>query len=338
MDNTWVRGVGTFVAGVLAVSGIAGIPEDLTTWQTWTNALSVLAPWWAFLGLSAVIFAIIWGPVLVATIKRGRDTVRAKGLTSERQKSPDTETEFKVLQAELSKLQEERDDLVQRVAELEAALAGKGAEVDRERGDKETLQKENVNLSLALQNREDFLVETYWSLRYGHDRPIIPNLPLHEIEAERARTQELRPVLVKAAGQCELLLKSLLGEVGARHDATGLRWLADFVNDRVLERVKAARQSLENALNNPEDVRYSLIGFCWNYYEAKKWLIRLIGLLEQPSRVAPAYENWRDADKEFRSELERVLARNSFKAVRERVDHLVAQDAPPFTDLVVSAS
>ncbi|MBA2243865.1 MAG: hypothetical protein H0W11_02845 [Gemmatimonadetes bacterium] len=236
---------------------------------------------------------------------------------------------------ERAALATEREQLQAQVVELEARLADVRAQHEKE---KQALHGEIANLQMAQENRENWLRDAYWKLEYGDDRPVIPDLPEQQLAAERSRTQELRPALVRAADRCEAMLESLLSEMGTRDDATGLPWLADFIESQVLRRARTAQLSLDNALNHEQDIRCPLIGFCLNYYEARLWLIRLVRLLEPAPEVISAYERWREADRVFRSELERVLARNSLKAVRERVQHLVRQDAPDEAKRLASRS
>lgn len=54
------------------MNGLAGAPDDLSTWESWATTLNAFGPWWAFLALSSIIMVVIWGPVLVGAFKRAQ--------------------------------------------------------------------------------------------------------------------------------------------------------------------------------------------------------------------------------------------------------------------------
>jgi hypothetical protein len=222
------------------------------------------------------------------------------------------------------KLQEALDESATLAAQRDEARV----ERDQERADKETLAKETTELRLAVQNREVNIREMYWKMRFGHSLPFIPDLPVSESEAIRVRTQELRPALVKAAGQLEVLFLDLLNKMRSHEERTGHPWLASFISEHAVGRMGVAYRALVELLDYSEDIRPHVIGFCWNYSEAKMWLIRVLELLKWPSEVAPDYERWREADKALDGELERLLARNSMQSVRNQIKHGPAVNIP----------
>jgi hypothetical protein len=58
----WFRTLSTIASIVLGVVGVAGIPEDLATWQGWMSGLQGAVPWWALLVLSAALVVFTWVP------------------------------------------------------------------------------------------------------------------------------------------------------------------------------------------------------------------------------------------------------------------------------------
>jgi hypothetical protein len=319
-----LTGIGFFGAVVAAMIGVPGFVDDLEAWKATIDRARLSNIDWTIWFLIAFGFVLVAaGPWVLPNIylrlrswrtgERGTPTITAPDDPATTANSGDLAD----LQEVSRKLQEALDENERLTAERDEARF----ERDREGGDKETLAKEITQLGLTVRNREETLRDAYWKLRFGHERPIIPDLPLPEAEAIRLRTQELKPALGKATGQFETLFLELLGKMRSREEQSGLPWLGGFIGEHSLGRMSIAWRALVDVLDYPEDIRRHVIGFCWNYSEAKMWLLRVLEALQWPPEVAADYERWREADKALDEELERLLARNSMQSVRAQIEN-----------------
>lgn len=65
----WVRTSVTVIAWFLAVVGVAGLKDNIETWEGWLTWLNKGVPWWLFLVASAVLVALLYVPLLLAAWK-----------------------------------------------------------------------------------------------------------------------------------------------------------------------------------------------------------------------------------------------------------------------------
>lgn len=244
-----VSTVFAFVAArLLQVTGM--IPQ-------WWPAALIIAGTALFLGAS---LALIFSRSLIGLERRIADRYTESSAGSERSVSRATGTaepapaKLRDVEAERDQAQMQVSELQARMSELDAVLGEERAQSERERGDKEALRKESSHFQFALRDCKDDLKKARWKLTYDEEIPVIPDLPLHEQWTARERTQELQPALGRAAELCELLLVNLFAEMRTRDAATGLHWLADFMEGEVLQREKVARQLLNNAFSSTEDI------------------------------------------------------------------------------------
>lgn len=325
-----LTGIGVFGAVIFAMIGIPGFVDDVKAWKhaidqaRLSNTDSTTS---LLIALGFVLVAIApW--VLPDMIHRVRTMLAREPRTNpallsnaKKLDGGDDSGDPKELYLRYEKALSDNAELV---AQRDDALIQR----DRERGDKETLARENSGLQFTIQNREERLRQIYWMWRFGHEQPIVPELPISETEAIRLRTQELTPALTKATGQFEALFADLLNKVRSSNQASGLPWLADYLGEHALRPMSIAWNALVEALDGSGDIRCHVITFCWNYSEAKMRLIRVLELLQWPADVAVDYERWREADKLLDGELERLLARNSMRHVRQQIKQRAVVDAP----------
>ena len=62
--KSWLRIIGSLVSAILFLIGLAGIPNNLTTWFEWLSILKTNVPWWGLILVSIGLAALIWIPII----------------------------------------------------------------------------------------------------------------------------------------------------------------------------------------------------------------------------------------------------------------------------------